>query len=509
MRSSSKQPKIQYNFSGEWDDVSSFLRKYSTENVLKEINKVSIDLFFNKNDSNFKATKRVEFPLYGKRSGIPQKQEAIIMAWALVDLAYYIIKTSNDYRGKSIEFEQELYMLQIVVDTYKEREESIFLDTNKEEMSTDFFMYIWGFAGEQFKFQNPKIVFDNFSRDLYMLFELNDSSKFDTESVIQKEIGVSWEKVITYLMMAWYGFTQSCTMKELIEKITWSDLYIKDEFEQVIKRYTTNYAEIRESDLGRQLLYAKPFVNTQKGEIVSISPYLNFFLCEHSVLWLIRDYFNKQDSQDFTNYFGNLFEKYFSEILNFCLRENEFERIEETGKDERADWKLIIGEYKFLVEQKSTIMRLSAKQQQTDIIAIKDFAKRTVIKAMSQLKNTENKFNDGKYIKIILLYEDYLNSALLDEIANMPECKVDNDNYFWIVTIEEIEMLLFLAMNDRKLFNEIIAEKIVREVSHSIAGKSIIQLLNESGIRKNEYIKQEKFLKYSNIMQNKVRGFLH
>ena len=105
--------------------------------------------------------------------------------------------------------------------------------------------------------------------------------------------------------------------------------------------------------------------------------------------------------------------------------------------------------------------------------------------------------------------QDYLNSALLDEIANMPECKVDNDNYFWIVTIEEIEMLLFLAMNDRKLFNEIIAEKIVREVSHSIAGKSIIQLLNESGIRKNEYIKQEKFLKYSNIMQNKVREFLH
>ena len=102
MKSSSKQPKIQYNFSGEWDDVSSFLRKYSTENVLKEINKVSIDLFFNKNDSNFKATKRVEFPLYGKRSGIPQKQEAIIMAWALVDLAYYIIKTSNYYRGKSI-----------------------------------------------------------------------------------------------------------------------------------------------------------------------------------------------------------------------------------------------------------------------------------------------------------------------------------------------------------------------------------------------------------------------
>ena len=40
MKSSSKQPKIQYNFSGEWDDVSSFLRKYSTENVLKEINKV-------------------------------------------------------------------------------------------------------------------------------------------------------------------------------------------------------------------------------------------------------------------------------------------------------------------------------------------------------------------------------------------------------------------------------------------------------------------------------------
>ncbi|MBP3620908.1 MAG: hypothetical protein J6J16_03995 [Lachnospiraceae bacterium] len=508
MKRSSKPSKIQYNFSGKWEDVSDFLRKYSTNNVLMEINKESTDLFFNKTNSDVKAVKRVEFPLYGKRSRIPQKQEAIIMAWALVDLAYYIIKTSNDYRGKNIEFEQELYMLQIVVDTYKEREESLFLDGTKEDESADFFMYIWGFAGEQFKFQNPKIVFDNFSRDLYMLLELNETSVFDIKSAIQAEIGMPWEKVIAYLMIAWYGFTQSNTMKELIGKTVWGDLYKKDEFEQVVSRYTADYKKIQESALGRQMLYATPFVKTQKGDIVSVSTYLNFFLCEHCILWLVRDYFNKQDSQDFTNYFGGLFERYFGEILEFCLLEKEYERIEESNNDERADWKLSVGEYKFLVEQKSTVMRLSAKQQQTDVEAIKDFAKRTVLKAMSQLHHTEKQYNDGKYIKIILLYEDYLNPALLDKIASMPECKVDNDNYFWIVTIEEMEMLLNLARCDRELFNIIIEEKIDREINHSLAGKSIMQLLNEKGVRKNEYIKQEIFRKYSNIVQNKIREIL-
>lgn len=497
-----KPVKIKYNSSGVWEDLSDFLRQYSTDNVLKNINKETFELFNNKNNSDIPAVKHVSIPLYNKRSFNTQKKEAYITAWTLTDLAYYIIKTSNDYRGRDIQHKEELYLLQMAVDDYIQREEHLFLESNKQEGNNVFFLHLWGFVGEQFKSENPKIVFDNFSRDLYMLFELNNSSDFDMEKAVQKEMGMSWKKVVQYLILAWFGFTQESTLNELIDKILESSPDEKKEFKQVIERYTTNYDEVRNSMLGRQILYAKPYVRTQKGEVVSVSTYLNFFLCEHSILWIIRDHFNKQKSQDFTNYFGDLFEKYFNEILECCLKENEYERIAENGINERADWKINICGNKFLVEQKSTIMRLSAKQQQTDISAIKDFAKRTVLKAMSQLANTEQEIGEGKYIKIILLFEDYLRPELLEQFINMSECNVKNDNYFWLVTINEMEMLLYLAKNDQDLFDEIVKEKINRETSNSKLGKSIIQLLNEYGINKNEYIMQERFIKYRNTIFN-------
>jgi len=62
------------------------------------------------------------------------------------------------------------------------------------------------------------------------------------------------------------------------------------------------------------------------------------------------------------NYFGNLFEKYFAELLGCTLDKNEYEKIPEE-KEKRADWKICCGKHKILVEQKSAIMRLSAKQQ--------------------------------------------------------------------------------------------------------------------------------------------------
>ena len=497
-----KSTGIKYNFSGKWDDVEAFLRNYSTDDVIKRINRESKKLLFESRKTGIPAAKHVNFNLYEKGRYLPQKQEVYIMEWALLDLAYYIIKVSNDYRGKTIEYDEELYMLQVAVDNYKEREEKDFVDNDTQGDKKDFYLYLWGFAGEQFKLQNPKSVFDNFSRDMYMLFEINDPCLFDMEKALYDEVGMTWDKVVSYLMLAWYGFTKVNTLQELIENMKWRTPNNKTEFEHVIKRYTTNYYEVRKSPLGRQILYAKPYVKTQKGEVVSVSAYLNLFLYEHCILWLIRDNFKKQNKQDFVNYFGELFEKYFNELLSSCLKDEEYERIIESDKDKRADWKLIIGQYKFLVEQKSTVLRLSAKQQQTDISAIKDFAKKTVFKALRQLENTEKDLMDGKYIKIILLYEDYLKPELLEQFINMPECDVKNDKYYWLVSIEEMEMLLNLLKFDRKKFDRIIKEKIERETNHSIAGKSLLQLLNENGIFKNEYIKQEKFTKYKKI--NKV-----
>ena len=138
-------------------------------------------------------------------------------------------------------------------------------------------------------------------------------------------------------------------------------------------------------------------------------------------------------------------------MLYSSLKQGEYEKIQEQ-KTKRADWKIITGEYQFLIEQKSAAISISAKQQEAYVEAIKNFAEKTIINAIHQLHNTEKEINDGKYIKIILLYENYLKSELLDLIMEMPKCGLENDNYYWLATINELEMLFTVAKNDRKLF---------------------------------------------------------
>lgn len=494
-----KYKQIKYNFSGEWEAVRSQLRKFSVNDVLKQINKESIDLLYNWS----KAVKRVEVSLYQKGSTIFKRQGIFITAWTLIDLAYYLILASNDYIGKKIEKRAEIYFLSAVVNNYNEQKESDFLDQHNENEDYKFFMYLWGFVGEQIKMEMPTSIYNNSIRELYILFEINDSEAFNIEELVYTEVGLSWQEVIAFLIIAWYGFTNVNTLEELIHNVTWRNKEYGAQFEKLIKRYTADYDEIRKSPLRRQSLYAKPYIKTDKGEVISVSTYLSLFLCEHSILWIIRDKFKKNVSQEFTNYYGELFEQYFGELLGTYLSEGEYEKIPET-KNERADWKLHIGEYKFLIEQKSTVLRLSAKQQQTDINAIEDFARKTVIKAISQLENTEKEFDEGKFIKIILLYDDYLNPHLLEKIMDMPECTIKNDNYFWIATINELEMLFSIAKTNRKLFDAIAAEKINREVSHSKNGRSFAQIMNEKGITQNDYINQGKFNEYKDEVRNTI-----
>ena len=144
----------------------------------------------------------------------------------------------------------------------------------------------------------------------------------------------------------------------------------------------------------------------------------------------------------------------------------------------------------------------------TDIFDLKDFGEKTIMKAVKQLKETEDYYGDVKYIKVILLYEDYLNSESLENYMNISSIEIENDCYYWIMTIGEMEKLLMLCSEDRKKFDEIVSEKIKRENNHSKQGKSIEFLLNEIGVFQNTYIDQNKFSKYEDIIQKEVNKIL-
>ena len=504
-----KKQKIRYNYSGQWEDVKRLLRMFSTKEVLARVNCESAKLIQTAGSSDMSAVESVFYTVYGANGMIPQKKQSMITAWNLIDLAYYMIIASDDYRGRAIESNEEFYVLVDSVEGLKQRKEEEMLK-EVDAGSPDFFMYLWGFAGEQFKLELPGRIFDNAGRELYILFESEKKTgePFESiESIIAAETGYSWAQIVTALLMGWFMFFQNSEYKDDYFDFR-EEILSADDIFNILMRYAADYNSVRTSSLGRQFLYTKPYVITQNNKLVSISAYLNLFIYEHCILWIVRDYYQKKGDRAFTSYFGKCFEKYFEELLQTYLNKNEFEKIPET-KAERADWKIVVEGYQFLVEQKSTIIRLGAKQQESNIEAIRAFAKGTVLKAVKQLYNTEKDFDNGKYVKIVLLYDDYLKPEIMDQFLSLPECKVESDNYYWLMSIEEAEMLFSLCKSKREVFRKIVGEKIEREITHSIAGKSIGQLLSENKIVKNEYLHQDKIWKYREFAQNNIRKILH
>ena len=498
---------IGYDKSGTEDAVRDFIRAYSANEILKNINEESTSIFLNRGELT--GAKRVTYSVYERKSRIPIKEKAIIQSWSLIDLAYYTILYTNDYRGKKIDKIDELYFLSVAVDHFRERKESELLK-NLDANTPEFMFYLWGFAGEQIKLESQNKAFDILGRELYIIFESSKLCEpvYDFEQVIEQETGVSWKEIIIFLLIGWFGFTQANTLEDITNKFIFRNEDYKRKFEQVILSYSITYDDVRTAKIGRQILYAKPFIKTQKNEIVGLGPYLSLAAYEHSIFWILRNHFqNKKNSQEFVNFFGLCFEKYFEKLLHECLADYEYEKIPEEATP-RADWKLVIGDYKFLVEQKSAIMVTSVKQQETNIEDFKKYATKTIIKAINQLYITEKELNDGKYIKIVLLYEDFIKSEVLDSIFELIECSLENDSYYWLVNIDEIERLLLLYHENIYEFKKIIEEKIMRETTFSKEGKSIDQLLNQNNLFENKYLKRPEIAYYRDFATKEVRKYL-
>lgn len=484
--------KIKYDYSGSEEAVKKAFRCFKTYSVLEWVSLES-----NKKYNEFKAGEYVKpsyLYVYLKNSSVQQKIKVLITPWLLIYVAYYSIKYSNDYIGKEIEDENEFVMLCSIADDHYQKWEAQFV---KKLDSDSLLEYLWGFGGEQFKFQRVHDVFDNSVRDLYILFEINDQKELNIEKIIKKVFGENISYKILLKLILYAGIynlvkRESDYIISELSKVCGID---EEVVNKVLGYYSADYREVWQSPFNRQIFYVKPFVLTQKNKIIPISIFVIMFLYEHLIYWLIRNYYYHNHENGFLIYFGELFEKYFENVLRDCLEDSSFFRIEETDS-KRADWKIIIDDYVFLVEQKSSLLQLGAKQQETDIEQIDNYLSERVGKALEQLKNTEKELCHEKCIKIILLYEDYLKPEILDIMTKENEYR---SGQYWLVSIKEMEMFLWCYKTDKVIFNKILKEKIRREKEDSKEGKSIEQLLAENNIWINEYLQQEKFENYRKI----------
>ena len=63
-----------------------------------------------------------------------------------------------------------------------------------------------------------------------------------------------------------------------------------------------------------------------------------------------------------------------------------------------------------------------------------------------------------------------------------------NDGKYWLVNINEFEMLMLIYRQDKEMFKKIIVEKDRLEQEKSNIGRSLSQIMMRNGITQNEYL---------------------
>ena len=226
----------------------------------------------------------------------------------------------------------------------------------------------------------------------------------------------------------------------------------------------------------KQIFYNKPFVITQKTkETIAVSFYLVQMMIADGLYWLIRDYYhNNHWGQKFINAFGEMFEDYFEELAGLYLPKNSWHKIPEERK-KSADYYVEVDEAVFLFELKSGLLGLGAKQQVPDVGQIDIFYNRNIKEAYEQLKASEQEYKGEKpVIKVFLLYESMTNTQMI--VGSLPEI-FEQDPRCYIMTIDDLEMLLATYKKDKSRFDDVV-KALVENKRGGNDYKSVLEILN-------------------------------
>ena len=482
-------------------DFIQYIKKYSTKKFIYTFAEISIEIYKNqiRQHSKSEIPGTVQFLLRVKEYGFITKiVQVMLSAWEIPDMAYVSITNANDYRNKNVLIGE----LGIIVNLYRGYE------NNKSEIEylrnadfSDISKYLFGITYEQFKYENMWWTIQSFNRIYHILVGSSNICRnkiLDINKITYEIFGMNVDELlVTELIILWICSIHPNPLdapEELYNKKSGSIL-TRENIKRIIKYYSINYKEVRNSKIGKQIFYSKPFVHTQEGdEYIMVSLYLVQMVFADGLYWLIRDYYlNKKMGQAFINAFGNMFEEYFKELALQYLPKDCCHKISE-GQKKSADFCIEFENAVFLFELKSGLMGIGAKQQTPDIKQINSFIKRNIMEAYEQLKSSENNYQGDKpIIKIFLLYEYFDNSQMM--MTAMPEIFGENDRYY-IMSIQDFEILLCTYKNDVQKFNKII-EMMLESNYNKSHNKSVLHILNEQGVLtyihfegKNNYLKK-------------------
>lgn len=424
-----------------------------------------------------------------------------VTGWGLSYLCYFACRhASRHSSSKRIKSDLDFLLIYALFDEYHNHLDGEILRRNRGKT----LLYVHCFFGEQQRFQMVKPQYDTLRRTMYMIDTIlrKNYPQIPIDAIFQEKFSLSMREVAAILLASW---TSSVKSHYLWKQFTnTKGLFVPERTIPVFDYYSTTPEKIKASSIGSQLFYSKPLIKTSDGNYLLSNIYLYIFTFLEFPYWVIKDYYLQLDSREFTSAYGECFEIYFKELLAEYLDSSMYSRIPEERKKKRADWKLEIGGYKILVEQKSSVASILSKQQFPDIDKTEKFISRNWVSAIKQLSNTERDYNDGDYIKMILVADDYFMDEVLDCAFDVDESCPDNDGRYWLVSIDMMEVLLHTFKNSPDKFSQIMDEKNHLELSHSKDGRDLFRIINKYGIDKNYHINQSKYSQFLDDIKEEV-----
>lgn len=451
------------------------IKKISTEKLIREFADISIEMY--KKD-NFLCNLIV--PNIKRYDG--KKVFTQLSPWDIHRIQYHSIFNSNDYRNSNKE-----YPIGQIVHLYRKFEED---DSRTEYLKDaewhDVNKYIFGMISEQALYQDKSWITSNFNRNYHILVGSNNIVRKLTiglNEIINEKFGWSVNEYISIQLFVCVLCGFGCEPLALLKKNNANKkntVLTKSNVERFIKYYSCNYKDVRASNLQMNIFYSKPFIHTDNTKAYVLSNYyLVLWMISNSIYWLIRDYYKELDSNEFVNAFGIMFEDYLKELAAKFLLPGKWQVIEKS-KTKSADFIFDFEDAVLVVEQKSSLMHLSVKQQNPDLAAFNDFYNKVVCKAYKQLKTTSEELKLSKpIIKIILLYENIGNTGLFE--ASFPYIFSSNENYF-IMTIHELEIMFYLWSTDKYKCRNLLRIMLTERKDKIISKYYITEIYKEMGL---------------------------
>lgn len=411
------------------------IKKINTAGLIYEFSKISIDMF-----AKLECARDVELPpilRYGKM----QRPIVQLLAWDFPNIAFLSVKESNDYRHAN-----RVSTVGQLIDLYREYDNKHSAAESIKNADADgLFRVLLGMTAEQFLYQNWRWIFEKFNRDYYILLAATDfehRGQIDTNTVVKDVLGYSADDYIAILLMVFWLCSKHPDPLSAPENLYCrkeDTILTRNNITRFIEYYSCTYKELRESSLGKQLLYSKPFVKTQKdGSYLSVSMFLVAMLVGNGLYWLVRNYYLKQGTQKFVNTFGLLFEDYIKDLAQKYFEAFQWDTLC-PGSKKGADFIFDFGPLQMLIESKSSLLKLDAKQQVPNMESTDTFFTNTISEAYIQLNSSYEQLKSKisvPLIKIILLYDEFSNTSVIE--TSMSKI-FEKDSLCFVMTIRELD----------------------------------------------------------------------